>query len=105
SILNAHNLRVVPYNNQRQNQRSALTLYNGIVYVTSASHGDTGPYHGWILGYNATTLQLVKKYNSTRNGGLGGFWMSGQGVAIDTATGFLYAITGNGSFSQTVSMN
>src|SRR5262249_55349911 len=42
-----------------QNQRAALLLANGIIYITWASHCDTGPYHGWIVGYDATTLAEV----------------------------------------------
>ncbi len=48
----------VSYQAKFQNQRPALLLYNSTVYVASASHCDWGPYHGWILGFDATTLAL-----------------------------------------------
>ena len=87
---------VIAFDAQRQNQRQGLTLLNGIVYVTFSSHCDWGPYHGWILGYDAATLQQQVVYNATPNGYAGGMWESGTGMAAD-ATGNLYVVTGNGT--------
>jgi outer membrane protein assembly factor BamB len=81
---------------QRQNQRQGLTLLNGIVYITYSSHCDWGPYHGWILGYNAKTLQQQIIYNNTPDGYAGGIWESGMAPAADEL-GNLYVVTGNGS--------
>jgi hypothetical protein len=86
------------FNQLRENQRTALLLYNGIVYMGFGSHGDNQPYHGWLLGYNATTLQRVLAFNSTPNGEGGGIWQSGGGLAIDSAGNFYFA-TGDGSYS------
>src|SRR2546430_17023236 len=47
---------VIAFDAQRQNQRQGLTLLNGTVYVTFSSHCGWGPYHGWLLGYEAATL-------------------------------------------------
>jgi hypothetical protein len=87
---------VIAFDAQRQNQRQGLTLLNGIVYVTFSSHCDWGPYHGWILGYDAATLQQRVVYNATPNGYAGGMWESGTGMAADAA-GNLYVVTGNGT--------
>ncbi|HTD39073.1 MAG TPA: PQQ-binding-like beta-propeller repeat protein [Mucilaginibacter sp.] len=87
---------VITFDAQRQNQRQGLTLVNGMVYVTFSSHCDWGPYHGWILGYNATSLQQQIVYNDTPNGYDGGIWESGTGMAAD-AQGNLYLVTGNGT--------
>lgn len=67
-----------------------------MVYITYASHADWGPYHGWILGYNAMTLQQSIVYNVTPNCENGGIWESGMGMAAD-AQGNLYVTTGNGT--------
>ena len=85
----------VTFNSQHQNQRSALALINGIVYITWSSHCDWGPYHGWIIGYDAATLQRAVVYNDTPNGYEGGIWMSDQALPADES-GNLYVSTGNG---------
>jgi hypothetical protein len=87
---------VITFDAQRQNQRAALALVNGIVYITFSSHCDWGPYHGWILGYDASTLQQTIVYNDTPNGIDGGIWESGMGMASD-AQGSLYVVIGNGT--------
>jgi len=87
---------VIVFNAQTQDQRQALTLVNGTVYVTYSSHCDWGPYHGWILGYDAATLQQRAVYSDTPNGSAGGLWESGMGMAAD-AQGSLFVVTGNGT--------
>jgi chitodextrinase len=86
------------FNQLRENQRTALLLYNGVVYMGFGSHGDNQPYHGWLLGYNATTLQRVLVFSSTPNGEGGGIWQSGGGLAIDSVGNFYFA-TGDGSYT------
>ena len=86
------------FNSLRENQRTALLLHNGVVYMGFGSHGDVQPYHGWLLGYNATTLQLVMAWVATPNGEGGGIWQSGGGLAIDAAGNFYFA-TGDGTYT------
>jgi hypothetical protein len=88
---------VVTFNPVKEVQRSALLLAGGIVYVSWASYCDNPPYHGWIIGYNAQTLQQAGVFNDTPNGGLGGIWMAGAGAA-EAPDGSIYCITGNGTF-------
>ena len=46
----------IVFNALLQMNRVATTLVNGEIYLGFASHGDNGPYYGWLLGYSATTL-------------------------------------------------
>ncbi len=87
----------VPFDSLRENQRTALLLANGVVYFGFSSHGDHPPYHGWIMGYNATNLQQVMAFNDTPNASEGGIWMNGDGPAMDS-TSNLFFITGEGDF-------
>jgi hypothetical protein len=75
-------------------QRPALTLVNGIVYLAFGSHDDIYPYHGWLLGYSATTLKQVQVFNVTPNSGQGAVWMAGQGLVADSSNN-LYVTTSN----------
>jgi hypothetical protein len=80
-----------------QLQRSALALVQGVVYIAWASYQDSGNYHGWIIGYDASTLHQVCVWNSTPNGGRGGIWMAGAPISSDSASN-LYAVIANGTF-------
>ncbi len=85
-----------------------LTLLNGVVYFAYAGYADTDPYHGWILGYDASNLNLVKVFNDTPSNsvnedsheGEGGIWQGGAGLASDGT--HLYLMTGNGDFDASV---
>jgi hypothetical protein len=85
----------VPFLPLTQNQRPALLLNNGNVYVTFASYSDYDPYHGWMMAFAAASLDFIDAYNTTPNGGGGGSWMGGSGPAGDS-DGNVYFATGNG---------
>lgn len=92
-----------PVNNQlafdagQHLQRPGLLLLNGTVYVAFGSHGDIGPWHGWIIGYDASTLQQTSVFNTTaNNAGGASIWQGGKGLAADAA-GNIYVATGNGT--------
>ena len=90
---------IITFDAQKQNQRPGLLLFKGVIYICWASHCDWGPYHGWVMGYDASTLQQKYVYNATPNGGLAGIWMSGQPPSVDD-DGNLLITTGNGTTGQ-----
>jgi hypothetical protein len=88
---------MISFSALKEGQRAGLLLQNGQVYVAWSSHCDNGPYHGWLISFNASTLQPVALWNSTPDGGLGGFWSAGTGIAADNNFN-AYMVTGNGTF-------
>jgi len=86
----------VSFNTKFQNQRTALSLVNGIVYVGYGGFaGDCDDYHGWIFAIDAADPSKV------------GAWASaGQGEAIWASGGFasdgtsIFPVTGNGKASS-----
>jgi hypothetical protein len=88
---------MITFNPLRQAQRPGLLLQNGSVYIGWASHCDIGPYHGWMMSYDEATLKQIAVWNSTPNGGLGGIWQAGTGLAADSNFNVFFA-TGNGTY-------
>ena len=99
---------VVTFDPRNQNERCALTLAGGIVYVAYSSYADTDPFHGWIIGFDAATLQPLTNqvFNTTPNAtravfgphfAEGALWMGGGGLCVDDHTN-LYFEVANGSF-------
>jgi hypothetical protein len=84
-----------------EHNRPGLLLLNGVVYLAFGSHCDFGPYHGWLMGYNATNLQQVAVFNTTPDGEAGAIWSCGMGPAADT-NGNIYVMTGNGTFDKDI---
>ena len=97
----------VTFDTEWENQRAALLLYNGVVYIGFGSHCDGGDWRGWILGYsynNGTGFSQVFVFcdePSSVNGRGAGIWMSGQGLAMDAGSN-LFFTTGNGQFDTNI---
>ena len=73
-------------------QRAGLMLLNGTVYI-----GWAGAAHGWIMGYNARTLQQTAIFNTAPNAVLGGIWQTGNGFVADSS-GNIYVAVGDALF-------
>jgi hypothetical protein len=112
---------VITFDARIQMQRPAVTLVNEtingtttpVIFLGFASHGDQGPYHGWLLAYDALNLSLVGVFNTAPNSQSGvssdnppyidqsGIWQSGGQITSD-ASGNVYVMTGNGAFDTTL---
>jgi hypothetical protein len=81
-----------------QNQRAALLLTNGKVFIAWGSHHTNGEWHGWLISYDAKTLQQTGVFLSTPDTSKGGIWMSGNGPATD-GSGNIWLSSGQGDFT------
>src|SRR5436189_1139121 len=74
-----------------QEERGALALVNGIVYVSYSGYvGDCGAYRGWVVGVDINNPSNVHAWATTAFGG--GIWGHG-GVASDGTN--MFVVTGN----------
>jgi hypothetical protein len=82
-------------------QRSSLVITNvagrKTIFFASGTIQELGNgAAGWVLAYDVATNKVTAALPTTQGFG-GGIWMGGQGLAAD-AEGYLYGVTGNGSF-------
>ena len=87
-----------------QNQRAALALANGNLYIPFSSHCDMGTYHGFLFSYNPSTLAKNTVFNTSPTGNGNSLWMSGQGPAVDSS-GNVYFGTSNGTWDGTANFS
>ena len=74
-----------------QEERGALALVDGIVYVSYSGYsGDCETYHGWVVGVDINNTANVHAWATTAVGG--GIWGHG-GVASDGTN--MFVVTGN----------
>jgi hypothetical protein len=92
--------QLITFNPKMEQQRAALALSNGVVLVAWCGHEDKPPYHGWIMGFNSTTLARVGIFAVTRDVYEGGIWQGGRAPTLD-ADGNAYFATGNAFWDGT----
>jgi hypothetical protein len=79
------------FNSSVQNQRGALLLSGGILYIPYGGHwGDCGDYHGWVIAVPITNPKAATAWATEARGG--GIWAPG-GIASDGPS--IFAATGN----------
>jgi hypothetical protein len=83
------------FNANLQLQRPGLLLQNGVVYAAFGSFDDNTPYNGWLIAFDANSLQVLGAFAANPNGDGSAIWQSGSGVAADSS-GAIYVSTANG---------
>jgi hypothetical protein len=94
----------VIFDPKQYKERPGLLLLNHVIYTAWSSHCDIAPYTAWIIAYNQSTLSQVNVLDLTPNGHEGSVWMSGAGLAADSA-GNIYPLMANGTFDTTLNPN
>jgi hypothetical protein len=80
-----------------QMNRPGLLLANGQVYVGWGSNGNNAYSQGWVMSYDATTLQQVGAVTVEPGKTLASIWQKGAGIAADDV-GNVYAVTAEGPY-------
>jgi hypothetical protein len=94
----ANDGKVKQFSNLWQMNRPGLLLLNGAVYLTFGTNGcNDGSTQGWVLTYDASTLQQIGVFDAAPDAGLAGIWQSGQGPATDNS-GNIYFSTSEVTF-------
>ncbi len=89
------NGKKVTFQDKNQMNRPGLLLLGGVVYVAFGSTGCHGI--GWVMAYDATTLQQRAVFNAAPTGIGAGIWQAGGGLSAD-ADGNVYLSTADGPF-------
>jgi putative Ig domain-containing protein/transmembrane protein TMEM131/centrosomal CEP192-like protein len=76
---------ILPFDANHTFQRPGLLLMNGVIYIPY------GNYHGWVMGYNATTLAQLYVFNASPNSKNSNLWQSGEGLIADSENNIYFA--------------
>ena len=101
----------IPFDPSIENQRAGLTKVGSAILVAWGAFSDWGVYHGWLMAFDPSTLQLTAVFNPTPDyqaidaadgpadhGGGGAFWQGGAAPSIDGG-GNIYLNAADGSFN------
>ena len=78
--------------------RPGLLLANGHIYIGFGSNCCNAYSQGWVLSYNAATLQPESAYTAEPGKTLASIWQKGAGLSADSS-GNIYAETAEGFYA------
>ncbi len=80
-----------------QMNRPGLLLANGHIYIAFGSNCCNDYSQGWVMSYNAATLQQEGTFDAEPGNTLASIWQKGAGISADS-NGNVYAETGEGNY-------
>lgn len=95
-----------PGDGARHLNRPGLLLANGTIYAAFGGFVDERPYRGWVLGYDtradwSSSSEATAQFCVMPNeGGMGGIWQAGNGLAADEDGSHVYLLSGNGPYLE-----
>lgn len=81
-----------------QINRPGLLLANGRIYIAFGSNCCNAYSQGWVMSYNASTLQQEGAFDAEPGSTLASVWQTGAGISADSS-GNIYAETGEGFYA------
>jgi hypothetical protein len=90
---------VMNFNSKYQKNRPGLLLLNGVIYIGFGGNSCNGRDSGWVLGYDAATLNQTAIFNTSPDHGWVSIWQTGNGLAADEE-GNIYVETAESGTNQ-----
>jgi hypothetical protein len=84
--------------------RPGLLLANGHIYIAWGSNGNNAYSQGWVLSYNAATLQQEGTYTAEPGKLLASIWQKGAGLSADS-NGNIYAEAAEGFYAPDTNLS
>lgn len=97
-----HGLPIQTFASVARKQRAGLLVTNGngvkTIFIGCGSISESAHTNrGWVIAVDVASFTVSAAWSSTARYSGGGIWQGAQGLAADKA-GYIYAVTGNGSF-------
>ena len=93
-----HGLPVQRFASAARKQRASLSLVSGTVFIAFGSVRETSrDSRGWIIACDTNAWRISAAWAGAAKGFGAGIWQAGSGLVADRE-GFIYCMTGNGTF-------
>jgi hypothetical protein len=104
AAVNTQNGTTTTFADHYQINRPALLLANGHIYIGFGSNCCNATSQGWVMSYNAATLQQEGTYTPEPGKTLASIWQKGAGLSADSS-GYVYAETSEGFYAEGVNLS